>query len=166
MSFCAASGNTFLLEENYKPLMNTISWLDQRSDGRATELWPDIDGAEEYQRIPPCHLAWVKDFEPDVWSRAKYYSMNNDYLYYRLCGQLVVDPSKATTFYLRDQERGVWNQDLLDFLRIDESSLPRVLPSGSMAGTLHPEICKATGLSPETVVATGSFDHPSANRIG
>jgi sugar (pentulose or hexulose) kinase len=172
MSFCAASGNTLLLDENYKPLINTISWLDQRSAGRAAELWPDIDGDEIYRRagwpwiggFPLAHLAWIKDFKPEVWSRAKYYVMNNDYLYYRLCGQLVVDPSKATTFYLRDQERGVWNQNLLDFLQIEESSLPLVLPSGHMAGSLRPDICKATGLSPETVVATGSFDHPSAAR--
>ena len=172
MSFCAASGNTLLLDENHKPVMNTISWLDQRSLGRAAELWPEIDGGEIYRRVgwpwngwfPLAHLAWVRDFLPDVWSRAAYYVMNNDYLYYRLCGRLVVDPSKATTFYLRDQERGDWNQDLLDFLQINESSLPRVLPSGSIAGTLRPEICKATGLSPETVVATGSFDHPSAAR--
>jgi xylulokinase len=172
MCFCAASGNTLLLDENHKPLTNTISWLDQRTAGRAAELWPEINGAEVYQRVgwpwmggfPLAHLAWLKDLKPEVWSRAKYYAMNNDYLYYRLCGRLVVDPSKATTFYLRDQERGVWNADLLDFLGIDESSLPRVLPSGRAAGTLSPEVCAQTGLSPDTVVATGSFDHPSAAR--
>jgi xylulokinase len=172
MSFCAASGNTLLLDENYKPVMNTISWLDQRSAGRAEELWPDIDAQTIYRRagwpwfggFPLAHLAWTRDFAPDVWSQAKYFVMNNDYLYYRLCGRLVVDPSKATTFYLRDQESGVWNQDLLKFLNIDQSSLPLVLPSGSTAGTLIPGVCAKTGLSPDTVVATGSFDHPAAAR--
>ena len=172
MSFCAASGNTLLLDENHKPVMNTISWLDQRSAGKAEEQWPEIEAETIYRRtgwpwfggFPLAHLAWTRDFAPDVWSRAKYFAMNNDYLYYRLCGQLVVDPSKATTFYLRDQESGVWNQDLLGFLHIDESSLPLVLPSASAAGTLIPEVCAQTGLSPDTVVATGSFDHPSAAR--
>lgn len=172
MSFCAASGNTLLLDEDYNPVMNTISWLDSRSVGREGELWPEIDGERILQRVgwpwggsfPLAHLAWIRDFRPDVWQKARYYTMNNDYVYQRLCGRLVVDPSKATTFYLLDQIEEDWNQELLGFLNLKETNLSEIVPSGAIAGTLNREICDRTGLTKETVVVAGSFDHPSAAR--
>ncbi|MBT3274764.1 MAG: hypothetical protein HN368_16530 [Spirochaetales bacterium] len=172
ISFAAASGNTLLLDSDYRPVMNTISWLDGRSAGKAAELWPELNAERIYQDagwpwsggFPLAHLAWIRDFRPDVWKSARYFAMNNDYLYYRLCGRLVVDPSKATTFYLQDQISRTWNTYLLDFLGVDESNLPEILPSGSAAGKLLADICEATGLTGGTMVVTGSFDHPSAAR--
>ena len=172
MSFCAASGNTLLLDENYNPVMNTISWLDSRSVGRAGELWPEIDGKRILQQVgwpwagsfPLAHLAWIRDFRPDVWKKARYYTMNNDYVYHRLCGRLVVDPSKATTFYLLNQIEEDWNQELLEYLNLKATNLSEIVPSGAIAGTLKSDICDRTGLSEETVVVAGSFDHPSAAR--
>ena len=90
--------------------------------------------------------------------------MLNDYIYYRLCGRLVVDPSKATTFYLQNQESREWEQSFLDFLEIDKSALPEILPSGTVAGTVTPKASEETGLDTGTLVVTGSFDHPSAAR--
>ena len=172
ISFCAASGNTLLLDEHFDPVINTISWLDHRCFGKAEQLWPEIDAKKIYQQVgwpwsggfPLATLAWIRDFKPEVWQKARYHTMNNDFVYYKLCGRLVVDPSKATTFYLQDQLEEAWNPELLDFLGLEESNLSEILPSGTKAGLLTREICDRTGLSEETVVATGSFDHPSAAR--
>ena len=172
MSFSGASGNALLLDEKYRPLTRTISWNDRRTVGRAAELWPELDADEIHRRagwpwngtMPLAHLAWYRDNMPELWEKAGFYAMNSDYMYHKLSGRLVLDPSKATTFYLQDQSTGKWNQGLLDFLGIDESSLATILPSGAVVGPIVPELCDATGLSPETKIVTGSFDHPSAAR--
>lgn len=172
VSFCTASGNTLLLDENYNPVTNVINWMDTRTFGKEQELWPEIDKKEIYEKcgwpwsgfFPLAHLAWLKDFQPKIWKKARYCTMLDGYLYYLLCRNLVVDPSKGTTFFLQDQVKGTWNRKLLSFLGISEENLPKILPSGTSAGNITPEATLETGLSRETLVVTGSFDHPSAAR--
>ena len=48
---------------------------------------------------------------------------------------------------------------MLDFLDISPQHLPEVLPSGTPAGNIHKEVALASGLSPNTMVITGGYDH-------
>ncbi len=172
LSFCGATGNTILLDKDFNPLGNVINWLDTRTAGKEAELWPELDVERVYRTVgwpfigafPLANLGWYKQFKPDVWENARYCAMLNDYIYYRLCGRLVVDPSKATTFYLQEQESRKWDRHLLDFLELDEGALPKILPSGTAAGTITPKAAEETGLDTDTLVVTGSFDHPAAAR--
>jgi len=167
-----ASGNTLLLDEDHKPVRNVISWLDTRTAGQEAKLWPGLDPERVYHSagwpfdgtFPLAHLGWLKRFEPDAWQKARTFTMLNDYLYYRLCGRLVVDHSKATTFYLQDQQASTWSSELLAFLGLEPDQLSELLPSGAVCGDVTPDAAQATGLAPGTRVVTGSFDHPSAAR--
>jgi len=172
VSLSGASGNTLLLDQDYNPVRNAISWLDTRTTGRESELWPDLDPERVYRgagwpfggTFPLAHLGWLKESEPEAWRKARHFTMLNDYLYQRLCGRLVVDHSKATTFYLQDQGASTWNDELLAFLGLEADQLSELLPSGSVCGEVTLEAVKATGLAPGIRVVTGSFDHPSAAR--
>ena len=172
VSFSGATGNTVLLDEGFRPVRNAISWLDTRAAGQAAALWPGLDPEWIYQRggwlfdgtFPLAHLGWLKSFEPQAWAEARHFTMLNDYIYYRLCGRLVVDHSKATAFYLQDQEKREWNTQLLDGLGLKSGQLAALEPSGSVCGVLTDEAAAVSGLAPGTRVVTGSFDHPSAAR--
>ena len=172
ISFCAASGNTILLDSRHGPLGNAISWLDTRTVGRERELWRELDPERIYTivgwpwggRFPLAHLAWLRENQPSIWGNAHYYTMLSDYVYLRLCGSLVTDPSKATTFYLQDQVAHGWSTELMDFLGVDEAALSKIVPSGTPCGNIDRKASEETGLTMDTVVVTGSFDHPSAAR--
>ncbi len=167
-----ASGNTVLLDENYKPLRKVISWMDTRTAGKESELWPELDTKRIYKSagwpfggtFPLAHLGWIKKFEADVWQKASYFTMLSDYIYYRLCGRLVVDHSKATTFYMQDQESSTWNKELLEFFKLETHQLAELLPPATACGTVTPEALSLTGLAAGTQLVSGSFDHPSAAR--
>lgn len=167
-----ASGNTVLLDDAYLPLGNAISWLDTRTAGHEKELWPGLDPERVYRNVgwpfvgtfPLAHLVWLKTFAPDRWERARHFCLLHDYVYYRLCGQLVADDSSATTFYLRNQEKRAWDEVQLAFLGLAPNQLSRLLPPGTVCGTLTPEAAAETGLASGTRLVTGSFDHPSAAR--
>jgi sugar (pentulose or hexulose) kinase len=90
--------------------------------------------------------------------------MVTDYINYRLTGNLVTNPSTATTFYLADQEKGAWLTEVLDKLGIAEEKLPKILPTGTKIGKIRAETAKITGLAPNIPVIAGSFDHPGAAR--
>ena len=167
-----ASGTTLLLDDAYRPLGNAISWLDTRTAGRDQELWPDLDKASVYRRVgwpfagtfPLAHLAWLKTFAPELWRRSRHFGLLQDYVYYRLCGRLVVDYSSATTSYLQNQEKRAWDDALLAFIGLAPDQLSQLMPSGTVCGTLTPEALIETGLVEGTRLVTGSFDHPSAAR--
>ncbi|MEN8228866.1 MAG: FGGY-family carbohydrate kinase [Bacteroidota bacterium] len=171
LSISGATGNTLLLDKNNEPLIDVISWLDQRpldypqvleglhyDEIHKTTGWPFLE------IFPLAHLAWLKTKKPEVYHAASRYLMNISYLYYRLTNRFVIDHSTATTFYLQDQERGKWHRPLLDLLGINVSQLPELLPSSTLLGKLSQRACDETGLSPETEVVLGSFDHPAAAR--
>ena len=172
VSFCGASGNALVLDEHHNPLRNVISWLDRRTAGMEGELWPELDPEAIYSTVgwpwlgifPLAQLAWLKNHEPEIWSEARYYTLLNDYIYYRLCGRLVTDPSKATTSYLQNQLNRRWDSRLLSFLGVGEENLSEIVPTGTVCGGLRHDASAEIGLSESTKVVAGSFDHPSAAR--
>ncbi len=172
LSMAAASGNSLLLDAEYRPLTNAISWMDERAAGRDNELIPGIDtdaihstaGWYWLGMFPLAHFAWLKKYRPDVYKRAEHFAMNCDYLCYRLSGVHAIDYSNATPSYLLDQERRIWNKPYLDELEITERHLPSLHPSGTAIGKITPNAAEATGLSGETLVVLGAFDHPCAAR--
>ncbi|MFH1904430.1 MAG: FGGY family carbohydrate kinase [bacterium] len=169
ISMAAASGNTLLLDKNNQPLTNIISWLDNRTD---KNILPNLDQDKVHNIVgwpwsggfPMAHLAWLKQNIPHVYNRACRFSMNTDYLLYRLTGCWAMDTSTATTFYLQDQVNSCWYKPYLDELEIKENSLSKLTPSGSELGFLTQDAANDTGLSTDTLVVLGAFDHPSAAR--
>ncbi len=169
ISMAAASGNTILLDKNDQPLTNIISWLDNRTD---KNILPNLDQDKVHNivgwpwlgRFPMAHLAWLKKNKPHVYNKACRFAMNTDYLLYCLTGCWGMDTSTATTFYLQDQVNSCWYKPYLDELEIKEDSLSKLMPSGSKLGFLTQEAANDTGLSTDTLVALGAFDHPSAAR--
>ncbi len=167
-----ASGNTVLLDDSYLPIGNAISWLDTRTAASDAILWPDLDTKRVYRSagwpftgtFPLAHLAWLKTFAPELWRRARHFALLQDYVNYRLCGRLVADYSSATTSYLQNQEKRAWDGDQLAFIGLAPDQLSRLMPSGTVCGTLTSEAVDKTGLAVGTRLVTGSFDHPSAAR--
>ena len=172
LNMAVASGNTILTDNDGQPLTNIISWLDQRAVNVVHKLLPEFDFEQVHSIVGwPWvgsfsfgHLAWLKHNAPEKYNSASHYGMNSDYLLFRLTGKWGMDPSTATTFFLQDQRQRQWYQPYLDRLEISEDNLSELLPSGSVLGLLTRQAVEDTGLSQETRVVLGAFDHPCAAR--
>ena len=172
LAMAAASGNALLSDADGRPLTPILSWLDDRSVGRTSELLPgfdpesfhDISGWPYSELFPLAQLGWLRRNEPEAWRRAAHVGMNTDWLLYRLCGRWGLDPSTATTFYLYNQQTGAWHRPYLDLLGITERQLSPLAPSGQALGGLTAQAAGDTGLPRDTLVVLGCFDHPGAAR--
>jgi len=169
LALSAASGNTLLTDADGHPLTPIINWMDQRCAGHPP---PALDGltVDDVRRVTgwPCldtfplaHLAWLKENEPSLFCAAERACMNTDWLNFRLTGQWVMDTSTATTFHLQHQVARQWHQPYLDRLGLRESQLSRLVGSGVVAGPVCAAAAAATGLTTDTLVVTGCFDHPA-----
>jgi len=172
LAFSGASGNTLLCDAAGSPLTPIINWMDQRAAQEPPEVlraltveqvrqvtgWPCID------RFPLGHLAWLREHEAALCRAAGRVCMNTDWLLFQLTGTWVMDHSTATTFHLQDQIAGQYHLPFLKMLDLSEEKLSNLTGSGVVAGTITPEAAARTGLSSETRIVTGCFDHPSAAR--
>ena len=84
--------------------------------------------------------------------------MINDWLTYRLSGELSAEPSNATESMLFDLKQRAWSDEILKTFDIPRSILPPVYRCGDRVGTLTPAAAAATGLLAGTPVFVGGAD--------
>lgn len=172
VAISGATGDTVLLDASGHPLLPTMHWMDARSSADPSVDPPQMTASQIHQvsgwpwsrTFPLAHLAWLKTHAADAYRQAARVGMNLTYQYFRLCGEWVVDPSTATTFYLQDQENQRWYPPYLNWLGLQEDQLPEILPSGHSVGTISSAVAGETGLPEGCQVVLGAFDHPSAAR--
>ena len=166
---CCASGNLILLDNEDKPITPIIGWQTKIEKEDRDHFFTDAELDELYKTVgwrlglgfPVGYLAAIKLRRPDLLDNTKTIAMSAEYLNFCLTGEWGIAHSMGTPFYLLDQEKGVYNQPLLEKLEIADKNLPPIYNKGTAIGTLLPEIAKELGLSADTKVVLGSFDHPS-----
>ena len=175
LALCAssASGNLLLLDKNNKPSTPIINWQDCRVTDEATQLLGDIDLDWLYNKtgwrfdmktFPLAQLCYIKTHQNELFENCGKVCMSTEYLYYYLTGKWGISTSAGTPFYLIEQQTGKYIPELLNTLNIDEKLLPPVMKCGSVLGKIKEELTGSLGLSSDTNVVIGSFDHPSAAR--
>jgi autoinducer 2 (AI-2) kinase len=84
--------------------------------------------------------------------------MINDWITYRLSGELSAEPSNATESMLFDLRGRCWADEILSAFDIPAAILPPVRRSGERVGTLTKNAAVATGLAAGTPVFVGGAD--------
>ncbi len=165
----ASQGETLITVDNDgKPLRKAIVWLDNRSDAEAKtieqtftrQILLEKTGQPEILPLwPATRILWIKDKEPEIFRKVGKFLLVEDYLIYRLTGQYFSEESLVSSTLYFDIRKKQWWDEMLDFLNIGPQLLPEVLPSGTPTGKISAEAVSATGLSPDTLVVTGGYDH-------
>jgi rhamnulokinase len=70
--------------------------------------------------------------------------------------------SIATTSQMYDPRKKTWAVDMLRQLDLPTRLLPEIIPSGTIVGALHDDICKECGAAKIPVIAPGCHDTASA----
>lgn len=150
------------------PLMNAISWMDERSVQECQELEKQFSPAEieavtgqmaVLPTWPATKILWLKNNRPDIFQNAATYMMIKDYVVYRLTGNKLGDMSIATfTFYFDIYEKKYW-QKMLNAISITETQLPQLAEPCTIAGNVTSATAEAAGLSENVRVNIGTLDH-------
>ena len=163
-----------LLDEEGRPLKNAIVWMDNRAGDQAEELRAkfgdelcyEVTGQVSFEACwPAAKLMWVKENEPELWSKVRHVLLLEDYVIYLLTGKFVAEGSLLTsTEYWDIRTKEYWD-DMLDFIGIDKAWLPEIMESGEVVGTVLPEMAEILGISPKAQICTGCLDQ-AAGAIG
>ena len=171
LSLSAQGGATVLLDANFKPLDNAVSWLDMRADETQPVLEGKISGEEIYkicgwERLNACNfpvLFWFKEKKPEIFCRARYFASTIDYINYLLTGRFVIDYSNLALTKFLDLKKLDLSEGLLDIIGIERNSIAEIIPSGNIIGNLREDAAEELGLPTDVVVVSGGHDQYCAN---
>jgi len=105
---------------------------------------------------------WVRDQEPDVWSRAASLLTPGSYVLREVAATLAVDHSNASSMALLDPRTRAWSEEALAAVDLPSSLLPEVVAATEPIATISAAFAESTGLEPSTVVAVGCGDEMAA----
>jgi xylulokinase len=155
-----------LLDDKGQPLRNSI----QQNDARATlqiarikatldqdKLYARTGGYTNQQHVLP-RLLWVKENEPEVWSKVDCVMGSYDYIVYKLTGKKTVEINWAVESGLFDIKSQCWIESYLQEFDINSKILPEVMNSIDIVGsTRFPD--NEIELLNDVPVISGSADH-------
>ena len=168
IAFTGQAESLVVIDVAGEPLMNAISWMDERSVEECKTLSEQFDAATceaitgqmaVLPTWPATKILWLKQHRPEVYNNAATYMLLKDYIVFCLTGKKVADMSIATFSFYFDIYNKVYWQDMLDAIGISESQLPALCEPCSVAGSLLPQVTEQLGLLGETKVNVGTLDH-------
>lgn len=171
ISFTGQAESLVCVGADGKPLMNAISWMDERSTEDCSQLSQQFTLEEVRETTgqmeicptwPATKILWLKKNRPDVYENTATYMLLKDYVVFYLTGQKVADMSIATFSLYFDIYKKCYWQKMLNAIGVNECQLPALAEPCTVAGNLLPEIAEQIGADTKTVVNIGTLDHFAA----
>ncbi len=166
--FTGQAESLVVLDKNGQPIINAISWMDERS-AKECDMLSHLFTSEDVHNItgqasisptwPATKILWLKNNMPEVFTKAHTYMLLKDYIVYYLTGQKLADMSIATFSLYFDIINKCYWKEMLDAIGITESQLPPLTEPCASAGALLPEIAAKINASSSTTVNIGTLDH-------
>ena len=103
-------------------------------------------------------LLWLKQYEPDLWSRADRFLLYEDFLIQKMVGQAVISRCLASRTQLYDIPDDRWSPEILQAIDLDPQRLATVQPSATAVGPMRAELAESLGLAKVPLVVTGGHD--------
>ena len=103
-------------------------------------------------------LLWVKNKEPEIYSRVAKLGMFNDWLIYRLTGKLAVEPSNGSTTGIMDLQKRAWDPEIAIKCGLRGDIFPPVVECGTVLTGINAQGAAQTGLKEGTPVVVGGGD--------
>jgi len=162
------SCTVLLLDKDLKPLRDAILWMDvrafrqaERIAGCGSEILRYNGRGSVSAEWMPSKALWIKENEPGLYERARCVCEFQDWINYRLTGELAASINNTTVRWYYDPRAGGWPADLYADIGLADAleKFPQtILGLGERVGTLRPELARRFGLAPGTPVVQGGID--------
>lgn len=173
IGFSGQMHGAVLLDYGDNVVRSAIIWCDQRSEAQSNEL-SALFGRDVLIQLtcnPPLtnftltKLLWVRETEPENWSRVAHVMLPKDYVRFRLTGERAIDVADASGTLMLDVANRRWSAEVLHKAEIDQRLLPALYESSQVCGKVSAAGAAATGLRAGTPVAAGAGDQ-AAGAVG
>lgn len=155
-----------VLDEKDEVIRPAILWNDGRT-AKEVEYLNGVIGKEKLSALTANiafagftapKLLWMRNNEPENFSRISKIMLPKDYINYKLTGVHSCDYSDASGMLLLDVENKCWSKEMLKICGLSEAQMPRLFESYEVIGTVKADI----GLPSSVKVVAGAGDNAAA----
>lgn len=166
-------GSGIPLDELMNPVRPCMIWMDRRADEEASWVLENIgeeklleithNGADPYYGYTK--ILWMKNHEPENWEKTRMFLPPNDYVIYKMTGEIAIDYSSAGNIGgIFDMNRREWSEEMMEAMGIPLSMMPqKIVESTDIVGGLTEEMAQELGLWEGMPVIAGGIDCGAAN---
>jgi xylulokinase len=156
------------VDKSHKVLRPSIIWCDSRAVPYGQAAFEKL--GEQYclehllnspGNFTASKLKWVKENEPEIFSKIDKIMLPGDYLAMRLTGEIVTTASGLSEGILWDFKEQKVSSKLLDYYGFSPSLIPSIVPTFSVQGKLLKDVATDLGLTAGTPVAYRAGDQPN-----
>ena len=168
MSLDTTCCTVLLSGDDMVPLRNAIMWMDVRASEQAKRIYQSGHDALKYNgygmvsaECLPAKALWIKENEPELWTKATRFYECADWLTYKLTGQYTASINCASARWYYNCEEGGYPVDFYEKIGLEdlvEKLPPRVLPMGEFVGGLTAQAAQEMGLTEGIPVGEGGAD--------
>ncbi len=170
ISITSQRASVIPMDKDGNPLHDAIMWQDKRTIDVCGRLINEYGLENLYRktgvRVNPLFvlnkIIWLRENEPEIYAKAAKYVGVQDYVTYCLTGDYVTDWTQASRTMLMDLKTCKWDPELLSIAGIKEEQLCRLVPPGSIAGTLSDRFAEACLLPKDIPVIVSGGDQQNA----
>ena len=147
-----------------------ILWNDGRT-AKQTDYLNQVIGKEKlseytaniaFAGFTAPKLLWMKEEEPENFSKIAKIMLPKDYIAYRLSGVHCTDYSDASGMLLLDVKNRKWSDEMIQICGIRKEMLPDLYESYEAVGAILPEVAEQLGFSGKVTIVAGAGDNAAA----
>tara|TARA_R110000868_G_scaffold332387_1_gene593418 strand:+ start:3150 stop:4577 length:1428 start_codon:yes stop_codon:yes gene_type:complete len=135
ISFSSAMQSVLLIDELGNPLTDAIIWADNRAHDLAEALKVSAKGSSFYKNTgipihtfsPMTKIAWLKEYEEKLFSKAFKFISLKEYVWHQLTGEYAIDSSMASGTGIMNIHNLEWDIDILKFLGLHSNQLSKIV---------------------------------------
>lgn len=154
MTFTSSSSCLVAVDEECKPLYNTIMVSDKRAVSESNYIKKILKNHKLDVRVDSSLLTpkilWLKKNEKKIYNKTAYFLSPNDFFIAKLSGKFITDPYNFSKVDFNNKV----SKELLEDLGIDSKKLPEPRKIGSEIGDFLPKYIKHFGINPKIILTT------------
>lgn len=158
------------LDDSGEVIRPAILWNDQRTAAQCEQITElvgesrllEVSGNPALTGFQAPKILWLREEEPENYSRLSKVLLPKDYIRYRLTGGYATDASDAAGTLLLDVGERVWSAEILAALELPAEWFPQVFEGPESTGEVSAEVASELGLPRGAPVAAGGGDNAAA----
>jgi xylulokinase len=157
-----------LVDRNQQVLRPSIIWCDSRAAVYGNKAFTDIGEKECLANMlnspgnfTASKLKWVKENEPELYSRIDKIMLPGDYIAMKLSGEIKTTASGLSEGILWNFKENAVADLLLGYYGFEKSFIPQIVPTFSVQGVVNSTAAAETGLAEGTKISYRAGDQPN-----
>jgi len=157
-----------VVDKNLEVLRPSIIWCDSRAVTYGDRAFRNMGETHTLSHLlnspgnfTASKLAWVKDYEPDIYNRIYKIMLPGDYIAMRMTGDVVTTVSGLSEGIFWDFKTNGLSRELMEYYGFGESLIADIKPTFGVQGELLASVATELGMKKGTPVTYRAGDQPN-----